>query len=248
MGTISLQSIESKVLTQLNAHESTSATSAETLYQKITAKSSATDIGDEAFFLSRVRDAILDAEHQVIRFICQTEGHPRRTQWRNTTSLALTNNAVALPTAFAYGRFSASNRELDERSPSEVDAMIRDTAYLNGVAIYYYAKSGNTLIATTSPVTLEYFDRAKPAAAAHPSTLSTLFDSNTDLMEAPDEFAEAIVFMACGALALTAGSFQEQANSYFRLATEIMAQEGVKAVPHDLSDQRPAQKRREQGQ
>ncbi len=240
------QSLENKVLTQLNAHESTSVTAAEAIYQGTALKTDAS-IADEAFFLSRVRDAILDAEHQVIRMICLTEGHPRRSIWRSTTTLTLINNAVVMPTAFAYGRLSYSNRELDERSAAEVDAMIRDTDYLNGVAVYYYAKTGNTITATVSPILLEYFDRTKPAAASHPSTLSTLFDSTADVMEAPDEFAEAIVFLACGSLALTAGSLQEQSASYFRLAAEILAQEGVKAVPHDLSDQRPAQKRAEQG-
>lgn len=238
--------LESKVLTQLNAHESTSVTSAEAIYAKTTAKSDS-EIADEAFFLSRIRDAILDAEHQVIRMICLTEGHPRRSTWRSTTTLTLTNNAVAMPTAFAYGRLSYSNRELDERSAVEVDAMIRDTEYLNGVAVYYYAKTGNTITSTVSPILLEYFDRTKPAAASHPSTLSTLFDSTADVMDAPDEFSEAIVFLACGSLALTAGAFQDQGLTYIKLALEIMQAQGVSVRPFDLATVLPAQKAAEAG-
>ena len=104
----SYQSLESKVLTQLNAHESTSVASAETIYKKITAKADS-EIGDEAFFLSRVRDAIIDTEHQVIRMICLTEGHPRRDIFRDTTSVA---HRGLLPSAFCYGSFYKATREL----------------------------------------------------------------------------------------------------------------------------------------
>jgi hypothetical protein len=237
----SYQSLESKVLTQLNAHESTSATSAETIYKKITAKADS-EIGDEAFFLSRVRDAIIDAEHQVIRMICLTEGHPRRDIFRDTASVA---HRGLLPSAFCYGSFYKATRELEKRTPAEIEAILRDSDALNGVEVYYYATSSNFLLSTVTPVTVEFFDRDKPVS--HPTGLAALFDSDTDVMTAPDEFGEAIVFLACGSLALTAGGFQDQSANYFRLAAEIMAQEGVKAVPHDLNETRNAEKRKEQG-
>jgi hypothetical protein len=230
------QALESQVLTLLNAQEAVSVSGVETIYQATAAKTDA-DIGDQVFFLSRIRDAIVDAHQQVIRFICLTEGHPRRGAFRSVVSVA---HRDALPDALAYGAFYYSTNELTERAAEEVDAIRRDTASLNGVEVYYYAKSGNVLLATVTPVDVEIFDYDRPVS--HPSALSTLFESDTNEIAAPDEFVPAIVHMASGHLALTAGSMQDQSAQHFALAVQSLKGIGIRVETADFGDVRPAQK------
>ena len=242
---VTYQSLESQVMLEMNAHLAATVAAAESIYAKTTAKADA-EVGDSLFFLSRIREAIIDAQQQVIRFICRTEGHPRRVNYRTVQSVA---HRGTLPSAMAYGAVyygsGSTSREMDELAPSDITSFLNDAGASNGVAAYYYAKSGNMLLCTVTPVNVETFDYTRPVS--HASGLAALFDSTSDVIGAPDEFVPAIVHLACGHLALTAGSYQEQAAAHFQVAKDALEGAGVRVETGDFGDVRPAQKVAERG-
>lgn len=227
--------IERQVLSGLNSLGGNSESDRETIYTQTSALTT-TQIGDEGFFRSKIRDAIVEAHQQTIRFICLTDGHPRRVLYRQTASVAHLAN---LPSAMGpFGDFtvtvSATTHKLKPHlSPNEVDEIVKDSGSRNGVDLFYYAIDGNVLHATQSPVTVEYFDYPRPIN--DPSQLSTLFDSLLDVCALPDEFVQVAVQIACGLISLMSASGREAAAAgHFATARELLRDLGINVTPNDF--------------
>jgi len=226
--------IERQVYATLNALGGNQESDRETIYTQTSALTNA-QVGDEGFFRAKVRDAIVEAHQQTVRFICLTDGHPRRLLYRQTASVAHLGN---LPSAMGpYGDFTATvsgvTRKLKPHlSANEVDEALRDAASLNGVEVYYYAIDGGVLHSTVTPVTVEYYDYPRPIN--DPSQLSTLFDSLLDVCAVPDEFVQVVVQMACGILSLTSASGREGAAAgHFATARELLQDLGITVTSND---------------
>jgi len=230
-------SIERMVMSELNLIPGDTEAAREAIFVQ-TSVITTSQVADEAFNRAKIRAAIVEAHQQIIRFICLTDGHPRRSLYRQVTNV---NHLGQLPSAMGpYGNFSYDDAgEIKVLSPHidprEVDAIVNDLASANGVRLYYYAIDSGTLHATVSPVIVESFDYPHPIS--DPSQLSTLFDSVLDLIAAPDEFVLAIKFLACGILALTAASFQEGAASYLSLAETLLKELGITVTMSDFYKQ-----------
>lgn len=227
--------IERQVYATLNSLGGNSESDRETVYTQTSALTT-TQVGDEGFFRSKIRDAIVEAHQQTIRFICLTDGHPRRVLYRQTASVAHLAN---LPSAMGpFGDFtvtvSATTHKLKPHlSPNEVDEIVNDSGSRNGVDLFYYAIDGNVLHATQTPVTVEYFDYPRPIN--DPSQLSTLFDSLLDVCAVPDEFVQVVVQIACGLLALTFASNREgQEQAHFAMAEKLLKEMGINVTPNDF--------------
>ncbi len=224
--------IERQVFATLNALAGNSESDRETVYVQASVLLSA-QVGDEAFFRSKVRDQIVEAHQQVIRFICLTDGHPRRSLYRQTASVP---HLGTLPSAMGpYGDFTVAGtvKLKPHTSASEVDEILRDPGALHGVEVYYYAIDGNTLHATITPVTVEYFDYPRPVTS--PGQLDTLFDSTLDVCALPDEFVQVAVQIACGLLSLTPASGREDvAGAHFSTATQLLRDLGINVTPNDF--------------
>lgn len=227
--------IERQVLADLNVLGGNSESDRETIYQQTSALSTA-QIGDEAFFRTKVRDQIVEAHQQTIRFICLADGHPRRVLYRQTASVA---HLGTLPSSMGpYGDFTCTfNSEPRKLKPhlsaSEIDDIQNDLLSRNGVDQFYYAIDGHTLHATQTPVTVEYFDYPRPVT--DPSQIGTLFDSLLDVCAVPDEFVQVVVQIACGLLAMTyAGNREGQEQAHFTMAEKLLKDLGINVTPSDF--------------
>lgn len=227
--------IERQVYATLNALAGNQESDRETIYTQTSVLTN-TQIGDEGFFRSKVRDAIVEAHQQTIRFICLTDGHPRRVQYRQTASVAHLGN---LPSAMGpFGDFTVTVSAVTHKlkphlSANEIDEILRDSASLNGITVYYYAIDGNVLHSTITPVTVEFWDYARPVN--DPSQLAGLFDSLLDVCAVPDEFVQPVVQIACGLLALTFASGREgQEQAHFAMAEKLLKELGINVTPNDF--------------
>lgn len=230
--------IERQVLATLNALAGNQESERETIYTQTSALLS-TQIGDEAFYRAKVRDMVVEAHQQTIRFICLTDGHPRRVLYRQTASVA---HLASLPSSMGpYGDFTATVggsplKLKPHQSPNEVDEILRDAGALHGVTVGYYAIDGNVLHATQSPVTVEYYEYPRPVT--DPSQLGNLFDSLLDVCAVPDEFVQVVVQVACGLLSLTPASGREDvASAHFTMATQLLRELGINVTPNDFYQQ-----------
>lgn len=230
--------IERQVYSTLNALGGNQESDRQTVYTQTGALATA-QIGDEGFFRAKVWDAIVEAHQQTIRFICLTDGHPRRVLYRTTASVAHLGN---LPSSMGpYGDFTvthnAATRKLKpHQSANEVDEIVNDPGSRNGVDIFYYAIDGNVLHATITPVTVEYYDYPRPVT--DPSQLGTLFDSLLDVCALPDEFVQVAVQFACGLLSMTAaGGREEVASGHFAAARDLLRELNINVTPNDFYQQ-----------
>lgn len=229
--------IERQVLANLNVIGGNSESDRETIYTQTSVLTNA-QIDDEGFFRAKVRDQIVEAHQQVIRFICLTDGHPRRVLYRQTASVAHLGN---LPSSMGpFGEFRATITPLSavgtlrpHLSATEVDEIARDLNVHLGAPMPYYAIDGNVLHSVYSPVTVEYYDYPRPVT--DPSQLSTLFDSLLDVCAVPDEFVQPVVQVACGLLAMTfAGGREGQEQAHFGLAERMLRELGISVTVNDF--------------
>lgn len=227
--------IERQVYATMNALAGNSESDREAAFTATSALTSG-QIGDQGFFRSKVREAIVEAHQQTIRFICLTDGHPRRVLYRQTTSVA---HLGLLPSSMGpYGDFTVTSSGSPVKlkphlSVNEIDEVLRDNASLNGTLQFYYAIDGTVLHSTITPVTVEYFDYPRPVN--DPSQLSTLFDSVLDVCAVPDEFVQVVVQIACGLLALTFASGREGTEqAHFGVAEKMLKDLGINVTPNDF--------------
>lgn len=230
MATVVYTVFERQVLALLNVLKSDSATTAEANYVLATALT-VTEINDPAFPPAFVRDLIVEAAGQVIRFVCLTEGHPRRADYRTTASIA---HAGVLPSAIAYGRVShtGTGQEMyPVDSPNQINDVLADTGSANSAVFYEYSFSGDTMLLSQTPATLEYFTYTRPAAT--PAALAALFDGTATVTMGP-EFVPVVVNYAVGMGCLKTGSYLDQGSAHLALAERLLTQLGVRVEPADF--------------
>ena len=147
MSTTPWAMIEAEVYDRLNNLASTSIAMADTAYRTIP-KTDA-EVGDEAFPKTAIREAIVDVVMEVISFLCQTEGDPRRQQYRQTANVA---HLGSMPSAMGpYGSITFDGRPMVPRPASIVAQRADNPGGIYQVDVYFYAIDGNTLFATQSP-------------------------------------------------------------------------------------------------
>ncbi len=220
--------IESETYNRLNNLASTSIATADAAYRTI--PKTDTQVGDEAFPKTAIREAIVDVILEVISFICSTEGDPRRAQYRLTASVA---HGGLLPSGMGpYGAVSFGNRPMVPRAASIVAQRAANPNSMYSVGVYFFAIDGDTFYATQSPCTVEYFNYERPADTY--TELDALFDSVTDYAPIPDEFAVNVADGAAGRLAMKAGSFIEAAQAYLNAYYQALASKGLKVTRPDF--------------
>lgn len=227
------QTAERQLISLLDLYEAEDIAEAETIYKQTDALTS-DNIADEAFPISKIRDALVEAYVQIGRLLCLTEGHPRRSVFRQTSTVA---HGGVLPSCIGpYGSFTSGTRILRELSTDDIDAVKSDPDSSQGVELPYFAKDGNVLYSLLTPVTVEYFTVTRPVD--HPSQLATLFDQSADVCLLPEEYLPALVNLAAGMLASTSAGLVGDAAGYFGVAEKLLRDMQVNIVTTDYKEHR----------
>lgn len=223
--------IEAETLARINALLSLSSAAGDTVYRTIPKVDANFD--DQAFNKTNVRVAIMDVILELVSFICQTEGDPRRQQYKLEASVA---HYGTLPSSMGpYGDIFYGQRQMVPRAASLVDQRAANPGNMYAVDVYFMAIDGTKLHCTKSPCTVEYFNLDRPYSTY--AQLDALFDSTTDIAPIPDEFAVNVADGAAGRLAMKAGSYIEAAQAFLQTYYTGLQSRGLKVTQSDFQAQ-----------
>jgi hypothetical protein len=221
------------VISRVGALLADSESGAETNY-RVVPKTNA-EMGDAAFNRSAIRDEIVGVTLEVISFICQDEGDPRRIPFRLTTNVL---PGGTLPSSMGpYGAITdaATGRPLVPRSASEIQERVTNADNLWTVPVFFFAIDGAKLFHTVANAAVEYFDYPRPATTY--SALDTLFGSMANFFPLGDEFAVVVADGAAGRLCMKAGSLVGEGQAFLQAYAAGLKERGVSVQPADFPAQ-----------
>lgn len=222
--------IEGQVLALINALQTNSVSDAETNYR--TVPKTSTQVNHPGFHPTFVREAIIDAVEMIAGWVCASGDHPAAAGFRQTASVA---HGAALPAAMGpHGpvRDAGTGRVYARRgSAEEVAAIADDVADLGGAAAYVFAIEANSLFCSPSPAQVVYHYYDRPATTA--AQVDALFDSTSDLIPLPDQFASPIKYLSLHCLAMKKGAMLDIAGAAGAAATDALTALAVR-VPKGM--------------
>lgn len=225
--------IEAETLHRINSLKSDSPADAVASYELVPKTTTIAD--DAAFALTSVREAIVDTVMEVIGYICQTDGDPRRQQYKLTASIA---HGGELPTSMGpYGAIfdPVTGRTLEPRSATEIGETRANPNNAFGVtppAFFYYALDGQKIYHTLAAnASVEHFSFDRPATTY--TALNALFASAANFAPIPDEFGVVVADGAAGRIAGKAGSLIAEAANFMQLYYQGLKNRGlnVRMIP-----------------
>jgi hypothetical protein len=219
--------LEAEVLHRLNSLQSLSPADHVTSYETIPKTTTVAD--DTAFALTSVREAIVDTVMEVIAYICQTDGDPRRQRYKLTASVA--HGGESPNSMGPYGAVfdPATGRPLEPRSATEIGEIRANVNNAFGnppPAFFYMAIDGQKLYHTlAADASVECFSFDRPAT--NYAALNALFSTATNFAPIPDEFGVVVADGAAGRIAGKAGSLIQEAANFMQLYYQGLKERGL---------------------
>lgn len=190
------------------------------------------DIVNAMYPPTLVHKVILDLERVMCLAICQTEGHPRRVNFRVETDKT---HLDALPSSVGGigSVYTADGKYLLRREPDIVMQLRNPNGVLVSLPTYekeeFWAWDGGKFYCTVAgSVKVETFDPQFAPISAFSNYDSPFVIPLGITAKLPEEFELAWVVGAAGILAAKVGTFPEEASNYQQMFQQLMAQLGVK--------------------
>lgn len=231
--------VERGVYAFLTSFKSDSVADAETHFRATTLVND-TDIVNAMYPPTLVHKVILDLERVICLAICQTEGHPRRVNFRVETDKT---HLDALPSSVGGigSVFTTGGEYLLRREPDVVMQLRNADGIIESLPTYtkrnYWAFDGGKFYCTVAgAVKMETFDPQFAPVDAFTDYDLPFVIALAAVAKLPEEFELAWVVGAAGILAAKVGTFPEEAANYQQMFQQLMEQHGVKLkLPLDFN-------------
>lgn len=188
-----------------------------------------------------VRNVLLQLERLICTGICRTEGHARRSSFRQIVDVGHNGALPSSVGGIGSVYIAATNTYLTRREPDVVNRLRDANRMIAAAPTYapdaYWAFDGGTFFCTLpDPVKVEIFFPQFPIIDAF-SDYDGFFGIGTGFPAlVPEEFELAWAVGAAGVLASKVGTFPEEAASYLAVFQSLMEQQGVKLkIPLDFN-------------